>query len=77
MLVYKLKKKLLEELIFLINLDNYNTLKTYRLNLNLMRQSACLVFDPITVNNSASLFNCMPVVRASDSMMAPDLSYSF
>ena len=36
----------------------------------IMRQSACLVFNTITVNNFASLFNCMPVDRASDSMMA-------
>ena len=34
-----------------------------------MRQSACLVFNPIMVNNFASLFNCTPVGRASDSMM--------
>ena len=29
-----------------------------------------LVFNTITVNNFASLFNCTPVGRASDSMMA-------
>ena len=40
-------------------------------NINIMRQSACLVFNPITVNNYASLFNCTPKGRASDSMMAP------
>ena len=40
-------------------------------NLNLMRQSACLVINPITVNDYATLFNCTPVDRASDSMMAP------
>ena len=40
-------------------------------NLNVMRQSACLVFNPITVNNYAAFFNCTPVGRASDSMMAP------
>ena len=40
-------------------------------NINIMRQSACLVFNPITVNNFSSLFNCTPVGRASDSMMAP------
>ena len=40
-------------------------------NINIMRQSACLVFNPITVNNFASLFNCTPLGRASDSMMAP------
>ena len=40
-------------------------------NINIMRQSACLVFYPIKVNNFTSLFNCTPVGRASDSMMAP------
>ena len=40
-------------------------------NINIMRPSACLVFNPITVNNFASLFNCTPVGRASDSVMAP------
>ena len=39
-------------------------------NLNVMRQSACLV-NPITVDGYAALFNCTPVDRASDSMMAP------
>ena len=36
-------------------------------SINLMRQSACLVFNPITGNYFASLFNCTPVGRASDS----------
>ena len=36
-------------------------------NLNVMRQSACLVFNPITVDNYAAFFNCTPVGRASDS----------
>ena len=40
-------------------------------NLNVMRQSACFVFNPIMVNNYASLFNWTPVGRASDSMMVP------
>ena len=39
--------------------------------INIMRQSACLVFNLATVNNFASLFICTPVGRASDSMMAP------
>ena len=39
-------------------------------NINIMRQSACLAVNPITVNNFASLFNCTPVGRTSDSMMA-------
>ena len=40
-------------------------------NLNVMRQSACFVINPITDDGYATLFNCMPVDRASDSMMAP------
>ena len=39
-------------------------------NLNVMRQSACLIINPITVDGYAALFNCTPVDRASDSMMA-------
>ena len=42
-----------------------------RYNLNVMRQSACLVFNPIIVDNYDAFFNCTPVGRASDSMMAP------
>ena len=40
-------------------------------DLNVMRQYACLVISTITVDNIAALFNCTPVDRASDSMMAP------
>ena len=40
-------------------------------NLNVMRQSACLVINPITVDSYAALFNCTPVDRESDSIMAP------
>ena len=40
-------------------------------NLNVMRQSACLVIKPITVDGYSTFFNCTPVDRASDSMMAP------
>ena len=40
-------------------------------NLNVMRQSACLVFTPIMVDDQAVIFNCTSVGRASDSMMAP------
>ena len=40
-------------------------------NLNVMRQSECLVINPITVDGYAALFNYTPVDRASDSMMAP------
>ena len=41
-------------------------------NLNVMRESACLVINQIKVDGYAALFNCTPVVWASGSM-----SYSF
>ena len=42
-----------------------------RIVYDLMRQSACLVLNPITVDNFAAHFNCTLVDRASDSIMAP------
>ena len=35
--------------------------------INVMRQSVCLVTNPITVDSFAPLFNCTPVGRASES----------
>ena len=32
-------------------------------NLNVIRQSACLAFNPITIDSYAAFFNCTPVVR--------------
>ena len=45
--------------------------KRFGYNLNVMRQSSCLVINPITADGYAALFNCTPVDRAPDSMMAP------
>ena len=71
-LAYKLKQKIVGSADFS---DRFRKIivryKRIGYNINIMRQSACLVFNPITVNNFASLFNCTPVDRASDSMMAP------
>ena len=39
-------------------------------NLDVMRQSACLVLNPITVYSYGFLFNCTTVGQASDSMAA-------
>ena len=39
-------------------------------NLDIMRQSACLVLNPITVYSYGYLFNCTMVGQASDSMTA-------
>ena len=38
-------------------------------NLNIMRRSACLVVNPITVNSYGFHFNCMAVGQAEDSVM--------
>ena len=35
-------------------------------NLNVMRQSACLVINPIKVDDYAALLNCTPDVRLHD-----------
>ena len=35
-------------------------------NIDVLRQMACLVVNPIKVNSFAYLFNCMTVGRASD-----------
>ena len=40
-------------------------------DLNVMRQSACLVLHLNTVDSLTALFNCMPVSRVSDAMVAP------
>ena len=42
-------------------------------NINVIRQTACMVVNPITVKNFASLFGCTPAGRASDCMTAPAL----
>ena len=35
--------------------------------LDVMRQSACLLFNPVVVDSCAAVFGCAPVGRASDS----------
>ena len=45
--------------------------KSIGYDLNVMGQSACLVINPMTVDNVAALFNCTSMDRASDTMMAP------
>ena len=39
-------------------------------NINVIRQTACMVDSPMTINNFASLFGCTPAGRALDSMTA-------
>ena len=45
----------------------------FSLNLNVMRQSACLVPNPIMVDNYAAFFNCTPVGRAYFSWFGSEL----
>ena len=71
-LVYKFKKLIGRNAFFLLVQKKITT--RYRCigyNLNVMRLFACLVFNPILVDNYAALFNCTPVGRASASMIAP------
>ena len=59
-------------MIFLLSSEkNMSRYRRIGYNLNVMRQSACLVFNPIMVDNYAAFLNCTPVGRESDSMMAP------
>ena len=70
-LVYKFKK--IRGMTYFSDQFRKNIMRYKRIgyNLNVMRQSACFVINPITVDDYATLFNCAPVDRASNSMMAP------
>ena len=50
--------------------NSENRYKRIGYSLDIMRQTACLVVNPIIVDGYASLFNCTTAVRASDSMTA-------
>ena len=70
-LVYKLKKLVGSNDFsaqFIRIISHY---KKIGYNNNILQQTACLVFYPITVGNFASLFNCTPAGRTSDSMTVP------
>ena len=47
-----------------------NRYKRIGYSLDIMRQTACLVVNPIIVDGYASLFNCTTAFRVSDSMTA-------
>ena len=47
-----------------------NRYKRIGYSLDIMRQTACLVVNPIIVDGYASLFNCTTAVRALNSMTA-------
>ena len=69
-LVYKFKKNIGNP-----NFPNLfkrivNRFKRAGYYLDTMRQTACLVLNPIIVEGYAALFSCTAVVQASDSMTA-------
>ena len=47
-----------------------NRFKRAGYSLDIMRQTACIVFNPIMVEGYAAFFSCTAVVQASDSMPA-------
>ena len=47
-----------------------NSFKRAGYTLDSMRQTACLVFNPLMVEGYAALFSCTAVVQATDSMTA-------
>ena len=47
-----------------------NRFKRAEYTLDIMRQTACLVFNTILVEGYAALFSCTAVVQGSDSMTA-------
>ena len=62
-LVYKLKKKNVSRTDFSDQFRNV-IMRYKRIGyINVMRQSACLVINPITVDSFVSLFTCTPVSR--------------
>ena len=70
-LVYRFRK-ILEKSTFSVQFRKLvNRLKIIGYNLDIMRQTACLIVNPITVYSYVFLFNCTGTVRVSDSMTAP------
>ena len=76
-LFYKFKKFIGRNDVYFQFRKNITRYRRIGYNLNVMRQPACLVFNPIVFDNYVAFFNCTPVGRASDCMMAPTESYSF
>ena len=69
-LVYRIRKNVGESY-FLEQFRKFiNRYKRIGYNPDIIRQTACLVVNPITIDSYALLFNCTATVRASDSMTA-------
>ena len=69
-LVYKFKKIIGNPKISNLLKRIVNRFKRAGYSLDIMRQTACQVFNPIMVEGCAALFSCTAVVHASDSMTA-------
>ena len=69
-LVYKFKKIIGNPNFSNLFKSIVNRFKRARYTLDIMRQTECLVFNPIMVEGYAALFSCTAVVQASDSISA-------
>ena len=67
-LVYKFKKIIGDPDFSNLLKRIVNRFKRAGQSLDIIRQTACLVFNPIIVEGYAALFNCTAVVQASNSM---------
>ena len=63
--------KSLEIQTYLIFSNVLLTVKKVGYILDIMRQTACLVFNPVMVEGYVTLFSCTAVVEPSDSLTAP------
>ena len=68
-LVYKLKKIVGSNYFSAQFIKKISHYKKIGYNITVLQQTACLVVNPITIGNFAFFFNCILVVRTSDSMM--------
>ena len=70
-LVYKFRK-IIGKNDFSCHFENINVrYKKTGYNIDVLRQTACLIVDPINVHSFVYLFNCTTVGRATDRMMVP------
>ena len=69
-LVYKLKKIFGNPSLSDLFKRIVNRFRIAGYTLDIMRQTACQVFNPIMVEDYVALFSCTAVVKASDSMSA-------
>ena len=69
-LVYKFKKIIGNPIFSNLFKRILNRFKRAGYSLNIMWQTACLVFYPIMVEGCAALFSCTEVIQASDSITA-------